>query len=271
MEDAVVHPASRIHLEERPAITIDVPRVVILTAVEVEFDAVLAHLPQAEETRCGSDGAIYERALLRTTAGNEWELFVRRSGRGNNAASKEALDSLRRLSPQLMLFVGVAGGLKDVRLGDVVVAESVGQYDVGKVVSQDKGAVGQLLPRGSIHRPDPELLDRARQEAWTGRWVERIHSARAIPTRKTPPKAIVEPIVSGEKVIAELKSYEGEQLRLLASQAVAVEMEGFGFLHALHDKPVKSLVIRGISDLVSDKAPTHDAKWQPIASATAAA
>lgn len=36
--------------------------------------------------------------------------------------------------------------------------------------------------------------------------------------------------------------------------AVAVDMEGFGVLEAAHQRKVAALVVRGISDLLSDKA-----------------
>ena len=56
-----------------------------------------------------------------------------------------------------------------------------------------------------------------------------------------------------------------------ASDAVAVEMEGIGFLEAAYLHPgLDALVIRGISDLLI-KTQADEEYWQPIASRHAAA
>ena len=50
-------------------------------------------------------------------------------------------------SPNAIALVGVAGGLKDLRLGNVVVADAVYDYESGK--DTDRG----YLPRIKTHAP----------------------------------------------------------------------------------------------------------------------
>ena len=79
-------------------------------------------------------------------------------------------------------------------------------------------------------------------------------------------------IAAGEKVVATTR---GEMARLLErhfSDTLAVDMEGYGFLRALHAHAGReTLVVRGISDLLEGKGVTDSAGWQPTAAAHAAA
>lgn len=63
-----------------------------------------------------------------------------------------------------------------------------------------------------------------------------------------------------------------QRLRHYCGDAVAVEMEGYGFLHGAYmEEGTHALVVRGISDLLDDKTGGSDERWQPIAAAHAAA
>lgn len=68
------------------------------------------------------------------------------------------------------------------------------------------------------------------------------------------PRVFVALIAAGDKVVASKQSDIFQFLRASYNDAIAVEMEGFGFLSAAFAYPnIKAIVIRGISDLVEGK------------------
>jgi hypothetical protein len=80
------------------------------------------------------------------------------------------------------------------------------------------------------------------------------------------------PIAAGEVLLASTRSRTAEIITENYGDAVAVDMEGYGFLRALHAHPERQgIVIRGISDLIDKKQETEAAGWQPLAAAHAAA
>jgi nucleoside phosphorylase len=104
-------------------------RAIILTAISVEYQAVRDHLTQLrEETQSGT---IYERGNFATNS-QSWDVIIMEIGGGNVQVALETERAINFFNPNIILFVGVAGGLKDVSLGDVVVATKVYAYESGK-------------------------------------------------------------------------------------------------------------------------------------------
>ena len=231
------------------------PRVaVVFTAIGVEYRAFREHLdaPQRREER----GGLYEVGTLAGTDG-PWQVALAETGPGSTAAALRLERAVRAFDPEVAIFLGVAGGRKDVALGDVVVADKIYDYESGK--STQDG----FEPRPRTHQPADRLLQWARSVANEGRWQRRIRPASPEP----PPACHVKPIVTGAKVIAHDQSPTALQIGRFAGDAVAVDMEGHGFLEAAHMNPrVDALVIRGISDLLTGKDKHGDDYWQPVAS-----
>ena len=91
-------------------------------------------------------------------------------------------------------------------------------------------------------------------EARKGDWLSRIESRDNADQASC---ASCAPIAAGEKVIASRDSALFQFLRASYNDAIAVEMEGFGFLKAAFAYPqIEKMVIRGISDLIQDKNKT---------------
>src|SRR5581483_8185203 len=163
--------------------------------------------------------------------------------------------------PTIVLFVGVAGGIKDVGIGDVVVATKVYGYESGKVVGQ------RFLPRPDVGESSYRLVQRAQAMARNKDWLQRTRGSAGPTTR-----VFVGPIASGEKVIASTRSEIYRFLQSTYSDALAVEMEARGFLKATHaNEYVQALIIRGISDLLIGKSKADASGAQELAARHASA
>jgi nucleoside phosphorylase len=215
------------------------PRAVILTALPVEYLAVRSHLSDLQE-EMHAQGTIYERGKF-TANGQEWQVGIVETGAGNAGAALEAERAIVYFNPDILFFVGIAGGIKDVAIGDVVAATKVYGYESGK-------ADEQFSTRPALGQSSHALVQRARAEARKEEWFQRLSNLA------TQPRVFVAPIAAGEKVVASRKSELFQFLKASYNDAVAVEMEGFGFLSAAFAYPeIKAIVIRGISDLIKDK------------------
>lgn len=237
------------------------PRAVILTALRVEYEAVRAHLVELHPQE-HPKGTIYESGVF-VDGDGKWEVLIAEIGAGNEGAAAEGERAIGYFDPAVVLFVGVAGGIKDVRRGDVVASTKIYNFAAGK-------AKDVFLPRPDSRWSSYRLEQRARYEARHTAWRARIKPT--IFEAAQEPQVFTQPIASGEVVVASVRSAVYEFLVSQYSDAVAVEMEGHGFLHTIHiNQPVEAIVVRGISDLVADKAEADAAGWQEIASAHAAA
>jgi nucleoside phosphorylase len=234
------------------------PCAVILTALLVERRAVRDHLSDLQED-VHPQGTIYERGKFASPTGM-WDVGIVEIGAGNPSAAMEAERAIAHLKPDVILFVGVAGGIKDVTLGDVVASTKIYGYESGKAEQTFK-------PRPEIGLSAYSLEQRARAEAGKDDWLKRLS---VLP--EPIPCVFVAPIAAGEKVIASTKSKIFQFLRSNYGDAVAVEMEGFGFLEAARaNQQVCAMVIRGISDLINNKAKVDKAGYQEIAARHASA
>lgn len=235
--------------------------VIILTALPVEYQAVVGHLQELREI-VHTQGTIYHWGSF-TNEQSTWRVAVAEIGMHGPVAAVETERAIAFFRPSFAFFVGVAGGLKDVQIGDVVVATKVYSYEAGKSDQSFK-------PRPELWRTDHTLEQRARAEARDTKWLLRLGSSPS-PPRSTP-RAFVAPIVAGEKVAASQYSPLLQLLRDLYSDALAIEMEGHGFSQAVHaNQGVGGLIVRGISDLIERKAEADASGSQQIAAWHAAA
>jgi nucleoside phosphorylase/predicted ATPase len=226
----------------------------VLTTLAFEYDAVRAHLTDLSEVE-NPDGDIYERGSFACDA-RRWEVSIVEVGMGNPNAAQKIERAIAHVRPDLVLFVGVAGGIKNVAVGDVVVATKVYGYQSGK-------AAGELLTRPEVGLPGYRALERARAEARKPDWRKRIDDWDIKPT----PTVHLGAIAAGEKLMASAQSKSYLMIRQLYEDALGVEMEGYGFIKAVQAfSDLEALVVRGISDL-----PEGNARPEPKRAATCAA
>ena len=232
--------------------------IVVLTALDVEYAAVRSHLTGL--TRVPYRGTQYETGRLGERGPS---VAIVEIGAGNVGAAIEAERAVSRFQPALLLFVGVAGGLKDAEIGDVVVGTKAYGYDTGKDTEI-------LLSRPDVAIASYSLEQLARAVRQDGRWLARRAVTRFDP--KDSFDAFVGPIAAGEKVVASLDSSTYKLIKANFNDALAVEMEAIGVLRAVRaNAGLGALVVRGVSDLVENKATSDNAGSQAVASASAAA
>ncbi len=130
-------------------------RAVILTAISVEYRAVRDYLTQLREETQGD--TIYERGQF-STSRQSWDVIITEIGSGNVRGALEADRAINFFKPNVILLIGIAGGLKDVTIGDVVVATKVYAYESGK-------ADETFQARPEVSSPTPRLVQLARTEA----------------------------------------------------------------------------------------------------------
>jgi len=237
-------------------VTTAAQRLVILTALDIEYDAVRAYLTDLVP-RHHPTGTIFEVGDL---PGAPWQVAIGVTGPGNVDAGVLAERAVTMFAPAAMLFVGIAGALKDwLALGDVVVATKVFAYHGGR----DDDAGFQARPRSWDASHRLEQLAR--------------HTARADPRplREGGARPAIHflPIAAGEVVLNSPSSPLARQLSSRYNDAVAIEMESAGVCAAGHlNGNLPTLTIRGISDTIhAAKADAERAGWPWLAAEHAAA
>lgn len=232
---------------------------VVLTALRVEYESVRFHLMDLREA-IHPLGTVYEHGTFLAN-GVSWDVGIVEIGSGNARAALEAERIIQHFNPRVVFFVGVAGGIKDVKIGDVVAATKVYGYESGK-------AEEVFLGRPEVGKPSYAMEQRARAEARKADWLGRLGVGKLAPQ----PRVFVAPIAAGEKVLASTKSELFDLLKESYGDALAVEMEGHGFLDATRaNQQVHALIVRGISDLIDHKRAADDAGSQELASRHASA
>lgn len=175
------------------------------------------------------------------------------SGIGKVAAAATTAVLIHEFQARALLFTGTAGGLAaGVRVGDVVLATELLQHDMD---------ASPLFPRFEI-----PLTGRSRFAA-DGALAERLaaacerslaHRGELLGERALREFGIDAPrlhrglVVSGDRFVA--TAADGEALRRLLPDALAVEMEGAALAQVCHDFGRPFAVLRTISDRADDAA-----------------
>jgi 5'-methylthioadenosine/S-adenosylhomocysteine nucleosidase len=236
-------------------------RAVVLTALSLELHAVREQLADLRADLHPA-GTVYDVGRLASAGvGADWEVTLVETGAGSLSASLETERAIDHFKPDAVVFVGVAGGLGDVKLGDVVAATKVYGYESGKDTAEG------FRPRPELGLSGHALVQRARAEARSGEWISRVTGQPA----PGDVEARVGPIAVGDKVLASTASELVAFLRASYRDALAVEMEGHGMMQAARERNVDALVVRGISDVIDRRADSDRTDWKLRAARHAAA
>lgn len=218
-------------------------RLGIVSAMHDELHALLRHMP--------------DEALVRRAGREFWvghfeghEVVVVLSRIGKVAAATTATVLLTEFGVTRIVFTGTAGGLGEgVRVGDVVVADSLMQHDLD---------VSPLFPRYEVpmtgcssFAPDAVMSDRLALAA--EQVLQALHAApELVHFGIAAPRVHRGLVISGDRFVA--TRAENDVLRQELPEALCVEMEGAALAQVCHDFGVPFAVVRTVSDRADDSA-----------------
>jgi nucleoside phosphorylase len=233
------------------------PTIAIFTALQKELRAVSQYVADLEEIRT-PDGSFYDVGKLPLPS-DVWRIVLCETGAGIPRAGLAVEKCFASFNPNATFFCGVAGGLKDVSIGDVVVGQTVYFYD-----SVKEGKELQARPTNTLPANE-RLLQSAMAAAQA--------FAREYETSGTKPpfNVYVKPIAAGSGLIANARGQRATFIRKFYGDSVALEMEGSSYMLSAHMSNRPALVVRGISDLLSGKSSADVRGSQETAASNAAA
>lgn len=231
--------------------------VVMLTALNVEYEAVRRRLTNLR-TRRHPRGTRFEVGAI---SGTRCRVALGLTGKGNGPAAVLSERAIQEFAPAAVLFVGIAGALREgMPLGDVVMATQIYAYHGG--TSDDEGLKARPRSWEVSHGISQLAAQVGRSDAWAG----------TVPPGARVPRVHFGPIAAGEIVQNSRISHEARWIREHYNDALAIEMESAGVAQACHLNGAAVAVIRGISDLADGtKSTSGDGTWQPRAADNAAA
>ena len=270
--------------------------IAIMTIREDEFDAILQRFKPRPYHQAGKRS--YGLCNVQTREGWNYSVAIARcSEQGNDTSHKLASDMMRDLDPQILLVVGIAGGMPhdEFTLGDVIVSTRIHNLNVGK---QNEDGTMTFNIQGGIHPRISDItgnlpLYRNRLAGWnsptsigqerpdldpkrvvvggSADWRKQVQESLAwhFDTRQDRlPEFKTGPIASSNHLIRNPLTLN--RWRDIARATLAVEMESAGVYEAAQgiDRQYPVLAIRGISDIVGLE---RDKRWTAYACQTAAA
>lgn len=234
--------------------------ILFVTAIPTEFNAVVNCLSNKKTIK--EPESVYEVGEYEFDKKSA-KIAVVQTGEGNSNSAIHTTIAICKFQPGVVVMVGIGGGVKDVKVGDVVVGQYVHYYEMGK----DDGQNFYIRPRG--YEPTQTLLTRAEaisrdvNKSWLN--LIPVDSRGNVYPDLGEPDSFVKPIAAGEKIGASKKADLIKLITANYNDTVLIEMEGFGFQKAVHKAGKQGIVIRGVSDIVKQRSNIGEKIRQKIA------
>ncbi|MDR0228966.1 MAG: 5'-methylthioadenosine/adenosylhomocysteine nucleosidase [Flavobacteriaceae bacterium] len=220
----------------------------ILGAIPQEVNGIINQLQQVEETTIGN------RKYYKGYIGKQ-KVIVVYSRIGKVAAATTVATLLLQFKVSKILFIGVAGGIHpNVRVGDVVIAKNLIQYDMDASPLRPKFEI-PLLGK-TYFEADSNWSNDTYREIENMFTLENLH--QLITQRElnkfniTTPKVHFGTIASGDQFFS--TSEQKENLQSQLPEVLCVEMEGAAVAQVCYEFDIPFIVIRTISDNANEEA-----------------
>lgn len=241
---------------------------VILTALDSEFQEVFRHIkPLGVVTH--PSGTHYHLGSFYAEQ-THWIIALVANGKGNSKTAIATERAINYFDPDAIIFVGCAGGRDGSKIGDVIAASRIHDYESG---AETKGGFRGADQGGTVSYKPGQLLGQLHDS-----WKARVQIAEDTPDKETRQNflrsgvLLFKPIASGEKTQKADISSGLTQIENASRDAAAVETEGHGFLTAAHMNSHEcAIILRGVSDKITDKNHATDTWSQPFSVACASA
>lgn len=172
---------------------------------------------------------------------------IGRAGQASAASATQAI--ITQYRPKVAIMTGFCGGFtQKVKIGDVIISESISDWDSGKWSGECQGAMFHPRPeplsiRGTYaHNVARKLINTQQQYA-------PLILSSAINKKITELNVTLGATSSGSSVVAH-RDVIGK-IRDANENLIGVDMEGFGFTYACQHTPVvkpQSIVIKTVAD-----------------------
>lgn len=255
----------------------------IVTGMKEEFDELQKYLPPFAPISENPSEVWYRTTVESKDNTKRYSIIAGHQSQmgGLHAASlMEAI--IEKWQPSYIILTGIAGSFHEsVKLGDIIVAQQVFYYDMGKAAAGNKI---QYRPQGY---PCSVTLIRQAELIASGKfnWLqESVKSAKSKAKKLKKgnneknasvvdalnahhPRVHFGTVASGSLVIASKK--KKNELLALHGKIVACEMEGAGVMHAsfYRETPTNAIVIKSISDNADEQKTQTDDQgvWRQMA------
>lgn len=240
----------------------------IISIVEPEAKAIKEILEDNRSILRQPTNRYYEEGYIQGQNNRYKVAMTKQLSQGQQSVIAAYTALKEQYNPKFIILFGIAGGIhSDLKIGDVVIANTIIGYDKSK----DRGVEG-LSRRGITYNMEPELVRElgnfedtyGENSTFKSHYNDEIFST------------LIGPIGSGSSVIGSDLSKIRKWIVDFNDKTLAVETEAEGFCNFNYEEKLNRadfkhiLIVRGISDIADDDKNTDEKTRRNLASKNAA-